>query len=160
MKKAFPPLVFPNSKVLILGSMPGERSLALQQYYGHPGNQFWKLLFAVFAEPFSADYGKRVELLKTHRIALWDVLSHCEREGSSDAKIKNEIPNDFDRFYADNPQIRHVFFDSLTVKRFYKKYIGERHEVSYHSLPSPSGQYASMSFGDKLEQWQILRDFI
>lgn len=78
-----PLLCQPVSKVLILGTMPGVRSLQLQQYYGHSGNHFWRLLFALFNQPFSTDYQARVNLLLQHKIALWDVLSHCEREGGS-----------------------------------------------------------------------------
>lgn len=160
MKAAFPPIVDSNSKILILGSMPGERSLELQQYYGHPGNQFWKILFMLFNQPFSTDYHVRKLLLKKHHIALWDVLSHCERIGSSDSNIKNEIPNDFDTFYKAYPQIKHVFFDSKNVQKFYHKHIGERLGITYHSLPSTSGLYASKSFTEKLEEWKIILKYL
>jgi len=160
LKAAFPPIVDANSKILILGSMPGEKSLELQQYYAHPGNQFWKILFTLFNEPFTTDYKTRIELLKKHYIALWDVLSHCERIGSSDSNIKNEIPNDFDSFYRQHPQIKHVFFDSKNVARFYKKHVGLSPSLNYYEIPSPSGLYASKSFAEKVKEWEIILDFI
>ena len=70
MKEAFDPIVDSNSTILILGTMPGIRSLELQQYYGHPGNHFWKILFALFNEPFTTDYDLRTDLLRRKRIAL------------------------------------------------------------------------------------------
>lgn len=84
LKTAFKPIVNENSKILILGTMPGERSIKLQQYYGHGRNQFWKIIFELFNEPFTKDYNKRTELLLRKKIALWDVISHCESKGSSD----------------------------------------------------------------------------
>ena len=160
MKSAFPPLVDCNSKILILGSMPGDKSLELQQYYGHPGNQFWKILFTLFNEPFTTDYETRKQLLKNHHIALWDVLSHCERIGSSDSNIKNEIPNDFASFYREYPQIKHVFFDSKNVARFYKKHVGLNPDLNYYEIPSPSGLYASKPFVEKVKEWGIILDFV
>lgn len=78
MKTAFAPVIHSKCNILILGTMPGVRSLELQQYYGHTGNQFWKILFALFDEPFTKDYEKRIDLVQRKHIALWDVLSHCE----------------------------------------------------------------------------------
>lgn len=110
MKTAFAPIANKNSRVLILGTMPGERSIEIKQYYGHKGNQFWKLMFDVFNAPFTDSYEERITLLVKNKIALWDVLSHCEREGSADSAIKNEIANDFKTFYKLYPEIKHVFF--------------------------------------------------
>src|SRR5688500_9404170 len=99
MKTAFTPIGNQDSEILILGTMPGERSLKLQQYYGHAGNQFWKIMFALFEEPFTTNYELRTILLLKNKIALWDVLSYCEGKGSSDTNIEKEIPNDFPSFY-------------------------------------------------------------
>jgi hypoxanthine-DNA glycosylase len=82
---SFPPIVSEKSKVLILGTMPGDRSLKLNQYYGHNGNNFWKIIFTICEEPFSPDYEKRKNVLLNNNLALWDVLQACEREGSSDS---------------------------------------------------------------------------
>lgn len=160
MKIAFPPIVDPESRILILGTMPGIRSLELQQYYGHPGNHFWKILFRLFDEPFTTEYARRIELLHRHRIALWDVLSHCEGEGSADTAIVNEIANDFDAFYAAHPHIRHTFFDSRHAEKFYDKHVGRRPDVVYGMLPSPSGAYARLSLDEKVEQWKVILPFL
>ncbi|MCW4467778.1 DNA-deoxyinosine glycosylase [Flavobacterium sp. MFBS3-15] len=154
MKKAFPPVVHSDSKILILGTMPGEKSLRLQEYYGNRGNQFWKLLFAIFNYEPTHDYPGKLSLLKTHRIALWDVLEGCEREGSLDSNIKNEVPNDFTGFYKSHPQITHVFFSSKNAAAYYDKYVGRREGIAYDTLPSPSGANATMPFAQKLEVWQ------
>lgn len=156
MKYALPPLVNPDSKILILGTMPGERSIALQQYYGNRGNQFWRILFRVFDEPFSVAYAERTDLLRRHQVALWNVLAGCEREGSSDSKIRNEIPNDFNVFHANWPGISHVFFESIAAKKYYDRYIGSVPGIQYQILPSTSGLYAAMSLEQKLLAWQAI----
>jgi len=159
MKTAFPPIADRQSRILILGTMPGERSLELQQYYGHAGNHFWKILFNLFGREFTKDYTQRVELLREKHIALWDVLSHCEGEGSADTAIRNEVANDFKAFYKQYPHIRKVFFASRPAEKFYDKYVGRSEDKQYQTLPSPSGAYAAMRLETKIEKWQvILRD--
>ena len=153
MKKAFPPFIYADSEILILGTMPGEKSLDLQEYYGNRGNQFWRLLYALFDEELSHDYNEKRNFLKRHKIAVWDVLSHCEREGSLDSKIKNEIPNNFRTFYKDNPHLKNVLFSSKKASAYYDKYVGRREGMHYDILPSPSGANATKSFADKLKIW-------
>lgn len=153
MKNAFPPFVNHDSKILILGTMPGEKSLQLQEYYGNRGNQFWRLLFTMLDLPVSHEYRDKLQLLEDYRIAVWDVLESCEREGSLDSNIKNECPNDFKSFYASYPKIKHVLFSSKNAAAYYDKYVGRRNDISYHTLPSPSGANATKSFQQKLEEW-------
>jgi len=154
MKKAFEPIANFASKILILGTMPGEKSLLLQQYYGNRGNQFWRLLFSVYNEEPKVDYPDKIKFLTDNNIALWDVLQYCEREGSLDSNIKNEVANDFKSFYKSYPAIKKVFFSSKNAAAYYKKYVGEREDIEYHVLPSPSGANATMSFAQKLEIWR------
>lgn len=159
MIKAFPPLVFAESTILILGTMPGEKSLQLQEYYGNKANQFWKLLYAVYEEVPSDDYNEKVKFLKRMGIALWDVLEFCERKGSLDSAIKCEVPNDFDTFYNNHPAIRQVFFSSKNAEKFYDKHVKKRSGIIYRTLPSPSGANATMRFSEKLEIWKnILKE--
>jgi hypoxanthine-DNA glycosylase len=160
MKTAFPPLADTQSNILILGTMPGERSLQLQQYYGNRQNQFWKLLFAIMQKPPSVNYSERIELLKEKHIALWDVLAQCEREGSLDSKIKNPVPNDFESFYSRYPNIKAVFFSSKNAEHLYSKLVGKKAGMKYYVLPSPSGANASQTFAQKLEHWSIIKDFV
>lgn len=154
MKQSFPPLINSNSKVLILGTMPGEKSLILRQYYGNRGNQFWRLLFAIFGKDLSDDYMERVRLLEDNSIALWDVLEYCEREGSLDSKIKNERMNDLASLYERFPNIKYVFFSSKNAETYYNKYAIKQAGLQYDVLPSPSGANATMTFDEKLEIWK------
>ncbi|RWX00348.1 DNA-deoxyinosine glycosylase [Flavobacterium cerinum] len=154
MKKAFPPIIDIDSKILILGTMPGEKSLELQEYYGNRGNQFWRLLFGLMSKELSLDYAIKKQLLKENYIALWDVLEYCEREGSLDSKIKNEIPNDFKSFYKSYPNIKNVFFSSKNAAIYYDKYVGKNKDITYEILPSPSGANATKSFAEKLQIWR------
>jgi len=154
MKKAFEPIVDLSSVILILGTMPGEKSLELQEYYGNRGNQFWRLLFSVFSVDPTNVYSEKVSFLKEHQIALWDVLQYCEREGSLDSKIKNEVANNFDEFYKSFPNIRSVYFSSKNASAYYDKYVGRKEGIQYDILPSPSGANATMSFSQKLEIWK------
>ncbi|WP_447637034.1 DNA-deoxyinosine glycosylase [Flavobacterium microcysteis] len=156
MKQAFPPLVNQNSRILILGTMPGEKSLELQEYYGNKGNSFWKLLFTLFDQPLPKEYAEKKQLLEDNDIALWDVLAYCERTGSLDSNIKNEKANDFESFYKQYPNIKHVFFSSKNASNFYDKYVGRKQDILYSVLPSPSGANASKSFIQKLEEWGVI----
>lgn len=156
MKIALAPLVSYDSKLLILGTMPGEKSIALQQYYGNRGNHFWKILFMIFSEPFSLDYGVRKSLLERHHIALWNVLAHCQRKGSQDNNIRDETANDFVAFFEKYPNIRHVFFESKSAAGFYAKHVAYKTGVCYHTLPSTSGLNAGLSFDEKLAQWRLV----
>lgn len=155
MKKAFDPIADGNSKILILGTMPGEKSLQLQEYYGNRGNQFWRLLFTVFDKQVKDAYTDKIALLKEQGIALWDVLQYCEREGSLDSNIKNEVANDFEAFYKKYPDIVYVFFSSKNAAAYYDKYVGRKAHISYEVLPSPSGANATMTFLQKLDIWKI-----
>lgn len=156
MKTSFPPISSKESRILILGTMPGEMSLRLQQYYGHAGNHFWKIMFNILDKPFSKDYDKRKNLLLDNNIALWDVLQNCEGIGSSDSAIQNEVPNDFLSFYKTHKNINKVFFASQKAEEFYNKYIRKSNDIMYHLLPSPSSANTWKTFDQKIEEWKIL----
>lgn len=156
MKKAFPPLVNHKSSILILGTMPGEKSLALQQYYGHSSNHFWKIMFALFDKDWSADYEERKQLILNNNIALWDVLEYCERVGSADNNIKNEKPNDFNKFYRQYPLIKNVFFASKQAEKYYDKFVKRKPGRNYYTLPSPSSANAWKKLEDKIDAWKLI----
>jgi hypoxanthine-DNA glycosylase len=160
LKVAFPPIVNENCTVLLLGTMPGDRSLRLQQYYGHAGNHFWKLVYNLFDQEPSKDYNERKAFLLAHGIALWDVLASCTCEGSLDSNIKNEVVNDFAAFYREYPSIKHVFFDSKKAEQFYLKYVQRSADKSYYLLPSPSRANASKSYEQKFTAWKELLPFV
>lgn len=160
MKAALLPFAHPHSTILILGTMPGEQSLKRQQYYANKGNHFWKLMFTIFKEPFSDDYEIRKQLLETKGIAVWDVLAFCEREGSLDSKIKKEVVNDFESFYKLHPAIKTVFFSSKAAAKFYDKFSVRKPDLQYLVLPSPSGANAGKTFAQKLDGWEIIREYL
>ena len=159
-KQAFPPLADSNSKILILGTMPGEQSLKLQQYYGHRGNQFWKIIYRLFEKPLSINYEERKKLLQEKGIALWDVLDACERDGSSDNQIMNEKPNDFDSFYKKHPSIRSVFFASGKARDYYDMHIKRKPGITYNLLPSPSGANTWKTFDEKVQEWAAILGYL
>ena len=104
--------------------MPGEVSLRTNQYYNNPTNQFWKIISYITNEEFDVSYEVKKKLLLKHHIAVWDVLMHCEREGSSDIAINEEFPNDFADFYKKYPAIKYIFFNGNKPSTFYKNLVG------------------------------------
>ncbi len=155
-KVAFEPIVDEKSSLLLLGTMPGIKSLEKAEYYGHPQNQFWRLLFAVFGVESITDYNKKKEFLLNYKIALWDVLASCENKSSLDSDIRNEVVNDFEAFFNKFPKIHTVVFDSLHAEKFYNKYVKNDFGKNFYRIPSPSGANARMSFDVKLNEWKNL----
>lgn len=158
MKKySFAPISEKNATILILGTMPGEQSLGLQQYYGHARNNFWKIIFRLFDEEISDDYQIKINLLKQNKIALWDVLEACERKGSLDSSIKMEVANDFKTFLKQHPEIKHIYFNGQKAAAFFKKYVSVSDGYSFATLPSTSPANAAKTFEDKLKEWRIIK---
>lgn len=153
---AFPPILPERPHTLILGTMPGGRSLEAGQYYAHPQNQFWRILGEIYGAMPQLDYEERVEILQRNGIAVWDVLDSCERAGSMDADIKNPVVNDFNAFYDAHPTIDLVVFDSATAENFYRRHVLPvlRHHKSYRRAPSPSPAHARIPFAQKLDLWK------
>lgn len=149
----FPPVHDRSTRVLILGSFPGEASLAAQQYYGHPRNQFWRLLSAVVSEDWSAlSYPQRLARLLAHRVGLWDVLAACEREGSLDASIRRPQVNDFIQLKQVCPDLARVCFNGKTSGKFASRFAEAGFETLV--LPSSSPANAQYSFEQKLAAWK------
>jgi hypoxanthine-DNA glycosylase len=154
MLRGFPPIVAADTHTLILGSFPGEASLAATQYYAHPRNQFWRLLGAVLDEPslHELPYDERLTRVLAHRIGIWDVLDACHREGSLDSAIRNAQPNDFASLHTHAPLLRKVCFNGKAAGRF-APVIGA---AGYDTLvlPSSSPANAMLSFDQKLRLWR------
>lgn len=153
MLQSFAPIIANNPKILILGTMPGEASLKLQQYYGFPQNAFWRILFEVYQIPFSEDYQERTKLILTQHLALWDVLQYCKREGSLDSAIKEEVPNVIGELLRQNTTIHKILFNGQKAKAYFDKYI-KNTELELCVLPSTSPANASMKFDEKFELWK------
>ena len=156
---SFPPIVDNSSKILILGSVPGVKSLQMQQYYAHPQNKFWKLMFHLVDTEFSSDYHTRLQLLKKHRIALWDVIESCERKGSKDTDIKSEIDNDIQELINSYPNIKIIFCNGQKSYKNLLKVVGKNFIIPIVVLPSTSPLH-TIKFEEKLEQWKIIKDYL
>ncbi|WP_395064660.1 DNA-deoxyinosine glycosylase [Flavobacterium sp.] len=156
IKYSFEPISNKEATILILGTIPGEQSILLNQYYGHVRNNFWKLLFTIFETPFSDDYENKKILLLQNKIALWDVLQVCERKGSLDSAIKNEVANDFEDFLKNHSKINHIFFNGQKASSFFKKYVVLEKQYQTTILPSTSPANASKTFEKKLSEWKAI----
>jgi hypoxanthine-DNA glycosylase len=160
----FAPVIADNARVLILGSMPGQRSLQLQQYYAHPQNSFWKIMEAVCGESLDGDYPQRLSRLKLAGFALWDVLQHCERSGSLDANIVagTEVANDLPGLLESHQTIRAIAFNGKKAEQAFKRHITPMLDknlqtaIELVSLPSTSPANAVMNYKAKLELWKYL----
>ncbi len=156
---SFAPIISTTSRILILGSVPGVKSLEMQQYYAHPQNQFWKIVFELLGEDFSKDYETRIETIRKNNIALWDVIDTCEREGSLDTKIRNEEHNDITKILNDHPSISVIFCNGQKSFKNLKKILGEESEIPVFVLPSTSPLH-TISFDKKLKEWEIIKTFL
>lgn len=159
--QSFGPIADENSKILILGSMPGVQSLLEQQYYAHPKNQFWPIIFALFEEPIEHEYEKRVRFVLKKGIAIWDVVATCQRKGSLDSNIKNETFNDFKNFYLAYPNIRFIAFNGVKAFELYKKGVGwlDAGPKEYRQLPSTSPAN-TIKLEEKLDKWKIILNYL
>ncbi|PXY43629.1 DNA-deoxyinosine glycosylase [Flavobacterium hydrophilum] len=158
---SFAPVASIDATVLILGTMPGTKSLEIQQYYGHTQNNFWRFMFEILNEDFSNDYEIRKALLIKNGIALWDVLQFCERIGSLDSAIKNEISNNFEHFLNLHPHIKTIIFNGQKAAAFFKKHVVLKNtNYEFIILPSTSPANASKTFESKLNEWKIIRKLL
>ncbi len=160
----FAPIVGEAPRVLILGSMPSIASLGKQQYYGHPRNAFWPILMRLLLPADSLvpeDYEERVRLAKVRGIAIWDVIASCERETSSDARIRSERPNEFARFLEEHPTLVAIFFNGRKAEESFRRHVQQglaaaAPELRMTRLPSTSPALAALGFEEKLEAWREL----
>lgn len=156
--RSFSPIAGRDARVLILGSMPGRASLAANQYYAHRQNVFWRILGSLLGFEPSAPYSVRMRALKAARIAVWDVLHSCMREGSLDTMIEDEAANDFRAFFRTHPAITHVFFNGTKAEASYRRHVLGAIEfpLRYRRLPSTSPAHASLPFARKLAAWRAI----
>ena len=160
MRKAgFPAVVDANTRVLILGSLPGEASLAAAQYYGNPRNAFWRLMGVVLdASLVPLTYEERLSTLLAHRIGLWDVIAEAERPGSLDAAIRDPAANDLLALIETLPNLRAVAFNGGTAAKLGGRLIGER--IATLALPSSSPAHAARSFEQKAAAWKAIVNWL
>ena len=153
MITSFPPFINSDTEILILGTMPGIASLEKQEYYAHPRNHFWKIIYTLFdSMPVSGVFNEKIKFLQLNKIGLWDVLENCERRGSLDVHIKNQTENDFKSLFQEFPGINKIVFNGKESYRFFNKKFGQLKGISYHVMPSTSPAN-TMSFENKLKIW-------
>jgi TDG/mug DNA glycosylase family protein len=156
---SFAPVASPDATVLILGSMPGKRSLEQNQYYAHPLNAFWKIMGELVGAQPQLPYAERLRVLKSSGIALWDVLASCRRETSQDAHITHESANDFAAFFAAHPHVTRVFFNGSKAEQCFRIFVQGKQvlpPLQFQRLPSTSPAHAGMRYAEKLQAWQVL----
>jgi TDG/mug DNA glycosylase family protein len=145
-----------NPLVLILGSFPSRRSLASNEYYGNPKNQFWKIIESLFSIDHQLPYALRCSLLSGHGIALWDVLASCSRPGSADSRIREPVFNDLAGFLVSHPTLRLVALNGAAAGSYFLK-SGVPPALPSVILPSTSPANARSSLPEKVRQWEIIR---
>lgn len=150
----FDPIVNNKTKILILGSLPGPESLASGEYYKKSSNSLWRIMFALFDETPSDDYGKKCAFLLKNKIGLWDVFYSATREGAADTAIKNGITNDFGSFLAAYPGIKVIIFNGLKARNAFKRAHPDLFKkITNRTAWSTSGACAK-TFADKYENWR------
>jgi TDG/mug DNA glycosylase family protein len=161
VKLGLPPIARPDARLFLLGSLPGDASLAAQRYYAHPTNQFWRLLGqAIGEELHGLDYDARLERLAERRIALWDVIASASRYGSLDQAIRAAEHNRIEHILRDFPDLQAVAFNGTTAARIGRALIGEPPAtLSLIDLPSSSAAN-TMPFTDKAAIWFGLGEFV
>jgi hypoxanthine-DNA glycosylase len=150
-----PPVLDANTRLLVLGSFPGVASLRAQQYYGHPQNQFWKILGALWSQDLMAmAYAQRLDAARAHGLGIWDVYAACEREGSLDTAIRAGELNDLKSLRESCPELQAIAHNGSESFRHAKH--TQALGLPVHKLPSTSPANASWSFERKLQAWKAV----
>ena len=155
----FEPFIDNDSQVLILGSFPSFASKDVGFYYGHPQNQFWKILSTLFKEPEPKTVQKKKEFLKRHRIALWDMVDSCMRTNSLDSSLKDIQVNDIKALIQKYPNIEAIFTTGRKAEALYKRFFADISLPMYY-LPSPSPANRGISFDQKVSEYRAILNYI
>lgn len=166
MLQGLPPALRDDARVLVLGSMPGEASLRLQQYYGHPRNRFWPLMAALCGIDTTLPYPQRIASLNAAGVALWDVLAACVRRGSLDSAIERdtEVANPIAALCADLPRLRAIALNGGKAAQAFARHVEPQldaktlRRVSIHRLPSTSPANASYALPQLQGAWEAMSE--
>lgn len=164
VKLGLPPVIWESSRILILGTMPGDDSLRLQEYYAHGNNQLWKILSEVYGETVGADYSQRLAFLHHRGLALWDVLRSAERAGSLDSGIKSEAANDFADLLKTYTSLKAIVFNGGKAQTLFRRHVERslatvattslRRVVLPSTSPTPGRNV--LPFEEKVVRWTSL----
>jgi hypoxanthine-DNA glycosylase len=156
IKSSFPPIADGTTEILILGSLPGEKSLAMHEYYAHPQNKFWRIIAAITNNEMPVTYSGKTGLLIKNKIGVWDVVREAKRIGSLDTNIVGEVPNDIDSFISRHKNLKVVGFNGTKALKVFDKYFKRREHLKYIQLPSSSPANARIKFDEICEKWREL----
>ena len=160
LSSGFPPIEDGRAQILVLGSLPGQKSLEVNQYYAQRYNGFWRIMDVVFGAGPAVPYSERLERLIAHRVAVWDVLKAGERPGSLDSSIvaSSIVVNDFAEFFQRHPHIRRICFNGTKAAELYRRRViptlpPRCARIETRQLPSTSPANAGVPFAAKLARW-------
>lgn len=162
LKRAFDPVVDANTRLLILGSLPGDASLAAGEYYAHPRNGFWRLIGGIIEQPalHERPYPDRLDVLRAHGIGLWDVIVQAERVGSLDAHIRLPEYADLRAMIRALPNLRAVAFNGGEASKAGRAILGpEDGAIARIDLPSSSPAHAR-PLAEKAALWARIRPWL
>ena len=159
-KYSFKPISNEETEILILGSMPGDRSIELNEYYGHARNRFWKILATITNNELPITYDEKRELLLKEKIGVWDIVHKANRKGSMDSAIKNEKPNDLEWFIESHKNLKIIAFNGKKSEALFNKYFGRKENIKYIPLPSSSPANAGINFENICKIWKQIKESI
>jgi hypoxanthine-DNA glycosylase len=161
MHRCFPPVTRPDTRLLVLGSLPGAISLAQQRYYAHPKNMFWRLMSAVTGQNLvPLAYEERLKALLDAGVGLWDTVAAATRDGSLDSAIRLHEASDLAALVATLPGLRAIAFNGAKSAAIGRRQLGEASDLALIDLPSSSPAYASLGFEKKREAWLALAAYL
>jgi hypoxanthine-DNA glycosylase len=153
-KTSFNPISSADTTILILGTMPGDKSLELGEYYGHSRNRFWKIISTITDNELPITYSDKKTLLLKTKIGIWDVAHQANRKGSLDSAIEDEEPNDLDNFIAKHKNLKVIGFNGTKSQKLFDKYFARKSGLRYISLPSTSPANTEIDFENICKQWR------
>lgn len=164
MITCFPPIIDYNCEAIVLGSMPGVKSLEKGEYYAHKQNSFWDIMEKHFKVYSDFTYRQKVKLLLNNKIALWDVIHSCKRKGSFESSIEDDsiIVNDFPDILLENPNIKYIFCNGTAAYTAFNKYVLKELDhfldIEVFKLPSSSPANTRITKEQKVKAWGIIKE--
>lgn len=155
-KKSFEPISNTDTTILILGTIPADKSLELGEYYGHSRNRFWKIIATITNNDLPLTYSNKKELLLKSKIGIWDVAHKANRKGSLDSAIEDEELNDLDNFITKHKNLKVIGFNGTKSQALFDKYFDRQSDLKYISLPSTSPANTGIDFENICKQWRQL----
>ncbi|WP_216368492.1 DNA-deoxyinosine glycosylase [Limnovirga soli] len=155
-KTSFDPISNADTTILILGTMPGDKSLELGEYYGHSRNRFWKIISTITSNELPLIYSDKKALLLKSKIGIWDVAHKANRKGSLDSAIEDEEPNDLDSFISNHKNLKVIGFNGTKSKSLFDKYFDRKSGIKYIALPSTSPANTGIDFENICKQWRLI----